>query len=185
MLKYHRWPQTQFNHGFQCFTRQGCPQDEWIFCSYDSCVFQPCMCTRWVLETSPSDHYWLRYEVGQRLVLGWFWGWSTLDKQLPRREVAKKNHPNHGGRHRPTAVMVPSSRLKWAGTHLSAIRVNQSHTNSYVLINYTRVRMCELACVNSYHWRLNLYSNSGLVTGVKGGDTGVTRCSPRSPSGQK
>ena len=68
------------------------------------------MRTRWVLETSPSINYLLRYEVGQWLVLGWFWGWSTLDKQLPRREVAKKNHPNHGGHHRPTAVMVPSSR---------------------------------------------------------------------------
>jgi hypothetical protein len=30
--------------------------------------------------------------------------------QLPRRELGKKAHPNHGGCHHPTATMVPSSR---------------------------------------------------------------------------
>jgi hypothetical protein len=45
--------------------------------------------------------------VGQWLVFGWFCGWGTSDMQLARRKLGKK-HPNHGGRCRPTATMVPS-----------------------------------------------------------------------------
>jgi hypothetical protein len=30
--------------------------------------------------------------------------------QLARQKPGKKTHPNHGGRHRPMAAMVPSSR---------------------------------------------------------------------------
>jgi hypothetical protein len=48
--------------------------------------------------------------VGQWLVFGWFWGWGTSDTQLARQKLGKKTHPNHGGCHRPTAAMVPSSR---------------------------------------------------------------------------
>jgi hypothetical protein len=46
--------------------------------------------------------------VGQWLGVGWFGGWGTSDMQLARRKLGKK--PNHGGRYRPTAAMVPSSR---------------------------------------------------------------------------
>ncbi len=42
-------PQTQFNHGFWCFTRLRQPQDEQSICSYGTCVFQPCICIGWVL----------------------------------------------------------------------------------------------------------------------------------------
>ncbi len=75
-------PQTQFNHGFQCFTRLHQPQDEQIICSYGTCIFQPCMRIGWVLQASPSNPYWWRYEVGQWLVFGWFWGWGTSDTWL-------------------------------------------------------------------------------------------------------
>jgi hypothetical protein len=68
------------------------------------------MRTGWVFETSPSNHYLLRYEVGQWLVFGWFGGWGTSDKRLARQKLSKKTHPNHGGCHRPTATMVPSFR---------------------------------------------------------------------------
>jgi hypothetical protein len=68
------------------------------------------MHTGWVLETSPSNHYWLRYEVGQWLVLEWFGGWGIPDTRLARRKLGKKTHPNHGGHHCPTAAMMPSSQ---------------------------------------------------------------------------
>ncbi len=68
------------------------------------------MLTGWLLEMYPSDHHWRRYEVGQWLVFGWFGGWGTLDTQLARQKLGKKTHPNHGGRHCPTAAMVPSPR---------------------------------------------------------------------------
>jgi hypothetical protein len=32
--------------------------------------------------------------------------------QLPRRKLGKKIHPNHGGRHHPTAAMAPYSRRR-------------------------------------------------------------------------
>jgi hypothetical protein len=43
--------------------------------------------------------------------------WVVLDlgtsyMQLARRKLGKKAHPNHGGRHCPTAAMVPSSRYR-------------------------------------------------------------------------
>jgi hypothetical protein len=110
MYKYNRWPESQFDHGFQCFTRHRCPQDEQIIRSYGSCVFRPCMRTGWVLETSPSDHYWWRYEVGQWLVFRWFWSLGTSDTQLARRKLGKNTHPNHGGRLCPMTTMVPSPR---------------------------------------------------------------------------
>ncbi len=47
----------------------------------------------WVLETSPSNHYWWRYDVGQWLVFGWFWGWGTSDTQIARQKLAKKITP--------------------------------------------------------------------------------------------
>ncbi len=78
---------------FRCFTRHRHPKDEWSFCSYGSYIFQPCMHTGWLLETSPSDHYWWRYEVGQWLVFWWFWGWGTSDMRLTRRKLGKKHTP--------------------------------------------------------------------------------------------
>jgi hypothetical protein len=38
----------------------------------------------------------------------WFWGWGTSNTQLTRQKLGKKTQPNHGGRHCPTATMVPS-----------------------------------------------------------------------------
>jgi hypothetical protein len=50
---------------------QAPPPPRWTnFCSNGPCVFWPCMCTGWELETSTSDHYWWRYEVNS----GWFLG---------------------------------------------------------------------------------------------------------------
>ncbi len=92
-------------HGFQCFTRHRRPQDEQICCSYCSCVFRSCMCTWWVLETSPSNHYWQRYEVRQWLIFGWFGG---SDMWLARWKLGKKTHPNRGCHHCLMAAMVPS-----------------------------------------------------------------------------
>ncbi len=69
------------------------PQDERIFCSYGLCVFRLCMCTGLVLETSPAAQYWWRYEVGEWLIFGWFWGWGTLDTQFARQKLGKKNTP--------------------------------------------------------------------------------------------
>ncbi len=106
--KYNGWPQTQFDHGFWCFIRHRRPIDNWIFRLYGSYVFLLCMCTGWLLETSPSDHYWRRYEVGQWLVFWWFWGSGTSDTRLARRKLGKKTRPYHGGHHCPTAAMVPS-----------------------------------------------------------------------------
>ncbi len=108
MYKYYRWPETQFNYGFLCFTRHRHPQAERIFCSDGSCVFWPCMRTGWVLGTSPSNHYWWRYEVGQWVIFGWFWSWGTSDTWLVRWKLGKNTHPNHGGRHCLMAAMVPS-----------------------------------------------------------------------------
>ena len=69
------------------------------------------MCIGWVLQTSPSNHYWRRYLVGQWLGFRWFWGCGTSDTQLARRKLSKNNtlRPWHGGRGRrhPTAAMVP------------------------------------------------------------------------------
>jgi hypothetical protein len=68
------------------------------------------MRTGWVLEMSPSDHYWWRHEVEQWLGFGWFWGWGTLDTQLARQKLAIKTHTNHGSYHCPMAAMVLSPR---------------------------------------------------------------------------
>jgi hypothetical protein len=62
------------------------------------------MCIAWVLQASPSNHYWQRYEVGQWLVLGWFWGWGTSDTQLARQKLGKKTPPNNV---RPRAPFGP------------------------------------------------------------------------------
>ncbi len=59
--------------------------------SHGSCVFQPCMHTGWLLETSSWDHYWWKYEGGQWLVFWWFWGWGTSDTHLSRWKLGKKN----------------------------------------------------------------------------------------------
>ncbi len=61
-------PQAQLHHGIRCFTRHHRPQDGQIIPSYSADVLRPPIRTGWVLETSPSDHYWQRYVVGQRLV---------------------------------------------------------------------------------------------------------------------
>ncbi len=91
-------------------TRHSRTQVEQICWSYCSCVFQPCIYKGWVLETSLSNHYWRKSEVGQRLVFGWFWGWGTSNTQLTRWKLGKKTHPNHGGHHPPMAAMVLSPR---------------------------------------------------------------------------
>ncbi len=61
-------PQTQLHYGIRCFTRHHQPQDGRIIRSYSADVLRPSIRTGWVLETSPSDHYWRRYVVGQWLV---------------------------------------------------------------------------------------------------------------------
>ncbi len=93
MYSYYRWPETQFDHDFWCFTRHHRHQDERIFRSYGSCGFQPCMRTGWILEMYPLNFYWHRYEVGEWLVFGWFWSWGTLDMQLARQKLGKKHTP--------------------------------------------------------------------------------------------
>ncbi len=142
MYKYYGWQETQFNHGFWCFTRHCSPQDERIFCSYGSCVFRPCMRTGWVLETSPSDHYKWRYEVGQWLVFGWFWSWGTLDMRLARWKLGKNTHPNHGGCHCSMAAMVPSpwhrliQQLAIMLRDKSVIKTREYYCFYYVFISY-------------------------------------------------
>ncbi len=103
-------PQTQLHHGIRRFTRHHWPQDGWIIRSYSAYILRLSICTGWVLETSPSDHYWRRYVVGQWWFFCWFWSWRTFYTQLVRRKLGKKTHPNHGGHRRPTAAMVPFSR---------------------------------------------------------------------------
>jgi hypothetical protein len=49
------------------------------------------MRTGWVYETSPSDHYWWRYEVGQWLGFEWLWSWGSLDSWLARQKLGKKH----------------------------------------------------------------------------------------------
>ncbi len=61
-------PQTQLHHGIRCFPRHHRPQDGRIIRSYSADVLRLSIRTGWVLETSPSDHYWRRYVVGQWLV---------------------------------------------------------------------------------------------------------------------
>jgi hypothetical protein len=61
-------PQTQLPHGIRCFTRHHQPQDGQIIRSYSADILRPSIRTGWVLEMSPSDHYWRRYVVGQWLV---------------------------------------------------------------------------------------------------------------------
>ncbi len=46
--------------------------------------------------------------MGQLLVFGWFGNCGTSDTGLARQKLGKKIHPNYGGRHPPTAAMVPS-----------------------------------------------------------------------------
>ncbi len=97
-------PQTQFDHSFWCFTRLRQPQDERIICSYGTWVVWPCMHIGWVLQASPSNHYWRRHEVGQWLGFGWFWGWGTSDTQLARQKLGKNTSqpwrpPSPYGRH--------------------------------------------------------------------------------------
>ncbi len=146
MYKYNRWPELQFNHGFRCFTRHCRPQDEQMFHSYGSCDFWPCMRTGWVLETSPSNHYWRRYEVGQWLVFGWFWGWGTLDTWLARQKLAKKTHPNHDGCCCPMAAMVPSPRhcciqqLANMLRNKSVIKIREYYCFYYVFISYFKAQ---------------------------------------------
>jgi hypothetical protein len=60
-------PQTQLHHSIQRFTRHHPPQDGQIIRSYSADILRPSIRTGWVLETSPSDHYWRRYVVGQWL----------------------------------------------------------------------------------------------------------------------
>ena len=46
------------------------------------------------------------------MVLCWFLSGRTPDTQLARCKLVKKTHPNHGGRRRPTAAMVPRPRRR-------------------------------------------------------------------------
>ena len=48
--------------------------------------------TGWVLEASPSDHYWRRNEVGQWLIFVWIWGCEAPCTQLSRWKLGKKKH---------------------------------------------------------------------------------------------
>jgi hypothetical protein len=137
-VTYDRWPQTQFNHGFRCFTRHRHPQDERIFRSYGSCVFWLCMRTGWVLEKSPSDHYWRRYEVGQWLVFRWFWVLGTLDMRLARRKLGKRNTPQSWwpllpyGRHGALLPAPPHTAM----SHHAAQQVYVVKTRKYYCFYY-------------------------------------------------
>ncbi len=71
--------QTQLHHGIRRFTRHHRPQDGRIICSYSANVLRPSIRTGWVLETSPSDHYWQRYVVGQWLVFLMVWSCEAPD----------------------------------------------------------------------------------------------------------
>ncbi len=138
MQKYSRWPGTQFNHGFRCFTRHRRPQDEQIFPSYVSCVFRLYMHTGWVLKTSPSDRYWRRYEVGRWLGFGWFGGPGTLYTQLARRKLGKKNTPQswwpplHYGRHDALLPALPHTAIsKHAAQQVHVIKTRKYHAGPY------------------------------------------------------
>jgi hypothetical protein len=75
------------------------------------------MHTAWLLETSPSDHYRQRYEVGQWLVFWWFGGWGTSDMQLARQKLRKKNTPQSWwpqlpyGRHGALSLAPPHTTM--------------------------------------------------------------------------
>ncbi len=104
------------------------------------------MHTGWVLEMSPYDHYWWRYEVGQWLVFGWFWSWGASDKQLARQKLGKNTHPNHGGRHCPMAAMVPSPRhhcIQQSANMLrdkSVVKTREYCCFNYVFISYLKAQ---------------------------------------------
>jgi hypothetical protein len=96
------------------------------------------MRTGWLLDVSPSDHYWWRYEVGQWFVFGWFWGWGTLDMQLARRKWGKKNTsqswrpPSPYGRH---GTLLPEPPHKATSQH-AARQVYVINTRKYSCFYY-------------------------------------------------
>jgi hypothetical protein len=59
----------------------------------------------------------------------WVGGHLTRKSQLARRKLCKKIHPDHGGRRRPTAAMVPSPRRR-------------DHTAQQVDVVKTRFNYC-------------------------------------------
>jgi hypothetical protein len=119
----------QFDHGFRCFTRHRRPQDKQIFCLYGSCVFRPCMRTGWVLEMSPSDHYWQRHEVGQWLGFWWFWGWGISDLRLARRKL-DKNTPQSW---QPPSPYSPHGALPLAPLHTTSLLLKLENIISFTM----------------------------------------------------
>ncbi len=157
------------------------PQDEWILHSYGACVFRLCMRTGWVLETSPSDHYWWRYEVGQWLVFGWLGGWGTSDTRLARRKLGKNNtlqswrpplpYGHHGAlppalphtkisQHAARQVYVVKTREKYCFYYLLAIlRHDASLTrHACVFAPYTQRRSWEHHTLSAARWEYDTLS---------------------------
>ncbi len=154
-----------------CVTRHRHPQDEQIFCSYGSCVFRPCICTGWVLETSLSNHYWWRYEVGQWLVFGWFWGWGTSDTWLARQKLGKNNTPQSWrlpspyGRH---GALLPAPPHTTTSQH-AARQVNVVKTRKYycfyyllAILRHDALSTCPacvfVGCISQQHWEYHTLS---------------------------
>ncbi len=131
------------------------PQDERIFCSYGSCVFRPCMHTGWVYETSPSNHYWQRYEVGQWLGFGWFWGRGTSDTQLARQKQGIKNTPQSWrppspyGRHGALPPAPPHTTIsQHAARQVYVVKTREYYCFYYVFISFFKaIRIVNAPCL--------------------------------------
>ncbi len=93
------------------------------------------MRTGWLLETSPSDHYWWRYEVGQWLFFGWFWGWGTSDTRLARWKLGKKHTPQSW---RPPLPYGHHGTLPPAPSHIAI----SQHAVQQVYVDETREYYC-------------------------------------------
>ncbi len=107
----------------------------------------------------------------------WFWGWETSDTRLARQKLGKKTHPNHGGRHRHMAAMVPPPRRRCI--HQSAnILCDKSMSlklkNIIVLllfISYVKSRrivdtLCRCACVCQLRQMMKSGAPIGLINRI-------------------
>ncbi len=93
MYKYDRWPQKQFNHGFQCFTRHHHPKmkESFIHMAHLSSN-RACAQDGYLKHHHPTI-----IDGDMRWDSGWFFGWfggrRTLDLQLARQKLGKKHTP--------------------------------------------------------------------------------------------